>query len=60
MIVKFDKLFENKDELRNIDMKDPFYVAACAVNIMCAYDPNYVTGPYGRCSTYNTIFKTKY
>ena len=27
MIVKFDKLFENKDELRNIDMKDPFYVA---------------------------------
>ena len=41
MIVKFDKLFKNKDELSTIDMKDPFYVAACAVNIMCAYDPNY-------------------
>ena len=39
MIITFDKLFENKEELSRISQEDPFYVAACAVNIMCAYNP---------------------
>ena len=39
MLIKFEKLFQKKDDLKEIDQTNPFYVAACAVNIMCAYDP---------------------
>lgn len=39
MNVKFERLFKTKADLEGISQTDPFYVAACAVNIMCSYAP---------------------
>jgi len=40
MIIKFDKLYTNKNDLLNIDRTNPFNVAASFINILVSYDIN--------------------
>lgn len=40
MIIKFDKLYNNKSDLLNIDRTNPYNVAALFANILTSYDIN--------------------
>ena len=40
MIITYDKLLTNKEELLTIDRTNPFNVVGSFINTICNYDPN--------------------